>query len=113
MASKESRRNFLQTGIAASASLLFSGQILGNPSESNSDETIQDASKCLDYGKSFICNTGQYNSVRLWIESRTTIIDTKSAKWGVLKAINARLRLLISKSYFLLRSGNATGPLST
>ncbi|HRE53143.1 MAG TPA: hypothetical protein PK339_17130 [Flavitalea sp.] len=33
---------------------------------------------CLDYGRSFICNTGERNSVRMWIESRTIIYDLRS-----------------------------------
>lgn len=32
----------------------------------------------LDYGRSFICNTASYNSVRFWVESRTRIIDSHS-----------------------------------
>jgi hypothetical protein len=30
---------------------------------------------CLDYGRSFFCNRSPNNSVRFWIESRTTLID--------------------------------------
>ena len=30
---------------------------------------------CLDYGLSFICNPSPVNSVRFWVESRTTVID--------------------------------------
>jgi hypothetical protein len=33
---------------------------------------------CLDYSRSFLCNTAEFNSVRMWIESRTTIIDPRS-----------------------------------
>jgi hypothetical protein len=29
----------------------------------------------LDYGRSFICNTAEFNAVRFWVESRTRIID--------------------------------------
>lgn len=32
----------------------------------------------LDYGRSFVCNTASFNSVRFWIESRTRIWDTQS-----------------------------------
>jgi len=31
--------------------------------------------QCLDYRRSFICGTSPVNSLRLWIESRVTIID--------------------------------------
>lgn len=31
---------------------------------------------CLDYRRSFVCGTSALNSLRLWIESRTTIVDT-------------------------------------
>ncbi len=30
---------------------------------------------CLDYSRSFICNTASFNAVRFWIESRTVLID--------------------------------------
>lgn len=31
--------------------------------------------ECLDYGLSFLCNPSLANSVRFWIESRTTLVD--------------------------------------
>ena len=31
--------------------------------------------ECLDYGRSFICNTSSHNAVRFWIESRTILYD--------------------------------------
>ncbi len=34
------------------------------------------APSCLDYRRSFVCGTSALNSLRLWIESRTTIVDT-------------------------------------
>lgn len=39
---------------------------------------VPDVPRCLDYGRSFVRNTAAFNAVRMWIESRTTIIDTKS-----------------------------------
>ncbi len=36
--------------------------------------------RCLDYGLSFICNTAAMNSVRFWVESRTTITDEKTGQ---------------------------------
>ncbi|GMV92562.1 MAG: hypothetical protein AMXMBFR82_23400 [Candidatus Hydrogenedentota bacterium] len=35
----------------------------------------------LDYGRSFICNTAEFNSVRFWVESRTRIIDDAAGTW--------------------------------
>lgn len=35
----------------------------------------------LDYGRSFICHTAPFNSVRFWVESRTRIIDDQSGVW--------------------------------
>lgn len=35
----------------------------------------------LDYGRSFICNAAQFNSVRFWVESRTRIIDDAAGIW--------------------------------
>ncbi len=36
--------------------------------------------RCLDYGRSFICNPSPANSVRFWVESRTTIVDQKTGR---------------------------------
>ena len=33
--------------------------------------------QCLDYGRSFICNTASFNAVRFWIESRTVLHDDR------------------------------------
>lgn len=32
---------------------------------------------CLDYGRSFIGNSAEFNQVRFWIESRTTVTDSE------------------------------------
>lgn len=74
---KGSRRNFLQAGILAA--------VASAPFVSSAETFEQDGSPaktpaCLDYGKSFICNTGDMNSVRMWIESRTVITDIKTGK---------------------------------
>jgi hypothetical protein len=77
---KHSRRHFLHSGVAAASSLAVS-MSLPRAAWPNSHTATGNAEPfCLDYGRSFICNTGQYNAVRLWIESRTTIIDTNSGK---------------------------------
>lgn len=48
-------------------------------------EPIQadDALSCLDYRRSFICGTSDLNSVRFWIESRTTIVDSTTGDSAV------------------------------
>ena len=71
-----SRRNFLATGLATmgTAASLDAAEADDEPA------TIE----CLDYGRSFICNTATYNAVRFWIESRTTLIDEKNNKQTVI-----------------------------
>lgn len=41
------------------------------------------SNSCIDYNKSFICNTSEINSVRMWIESRTIIIDNNTGKSNI------------------------------
>lgn len=78
----KSRRNFLQASALAATALIIPEAVLANKHGEGKDLVLpkNDTKSCLDYGKSFICNTGEYNSVRLWIESRTVITDTKSGK---------------------------------
>ncbi|MBX3239171.1 MAG: hypothetical protein KIT80_10345 [Chitinophagaceae bacterium] len=78
--SHRSRRNFIQSGISAAASILISCKVSAHNTSDDTGETTNEDASCIDYGRSFICNTGQYNSVRLWIESRTIIIDTTTGK---------------------------------
>ena len=61
----------------ATAALSAMTQLHGQPVAAN------DVHSCLDYRRSFICGTSALNSVRFWIESRTTIIDTKHEKSAV------------------------------
>lgn len=75
-----SRRNFLQKGAFAATSVVMAGKISARNISDSRIGTEEVKPFCLDYGRSFICNTGQYNAVRLWIESRTTIIDTITGK---------------------------------
>ena len=35
----------------------------------------------LDYGRSFICNSAEFNAVRFWVESRTRIVDDNAGTW--------------------------------
>ena len=68
---RPSRRRFL----AASAATLSAAGLALTPSRG----TAQDAApRCLDYGRSFICHTSPKNSVRFWVESKTTVIDDEN-----------------------------------
>ena len=66
------RRAFVAAGAAALA--------LGRGATAWGDEkedaaAVVDGLSCLDYGRSFICNTAAFNAVRFWVESRTVLID--------------------------------------
>lgn len=76
----ESRRKFLKTGIITTAATIASSHVLASCMAQEQKREVNRVANCLDYGRSFVINTGQYNAVRLWIESRTTIIDTRSGK---------------------------------
>ena len=39
--------------------------------------------RCLDFGLSFICGTAEFNAVRFWVESRTTIVDEQAGATAV------------------------------
>jgi hypothetical protein len=65
-----SRRKFLVGGLGATG--LLTSAVTADDKVASSA-----AVKCLDYGRSFIGHTGSNNSVRFWIESRTTIVDAK------------------------------------
>ncbi|CAG5018585.1 hypothetical protein DYBT9275_06031 [Dyadobacter sp. CECT 9275] len=73
---KNSRRNFLQNGLLATSAFALTPYI----TSAETAQQLAKSSKCLDYGKSFVCNTGDMNSVRMWIESRTVITDTQTGK---------------------------------
>jgi|AP45_3_1055517.scaffolds.fasta_scaffold30641_2 hypothetical protein len=62
-----SRRNFLATGLAAAGAAATT--------EAADADDDPDTIECLDYGRSFICNTADHNAVRFWIESRTILHD--------------------------------------
>lgn len=77
-----SRRHFLAGGVGSlfAAGLKTnraSGQepTASNRRESSTAEKRKRTMNCLDYGTSFLCNPAAFNSVRFWIESRTTIFD--------------------------------------
>lgn len=77
-----SRRDFLvhSAGIVSAAAVAANLGIAADTCRAQGvDNENKDAKSqlpaCLDYGRSFICNTSPDNSVRFWIESRTTVID--------------------------------------
>lgn len=63
---KPTRRRFLAAGLATAGT----ATLLDSAAAAEAD-TIE----CLDYGRSFICNTSTANAVRFWVESRTTLYD--------------------------------------
>jgi hypothetical protein len=66
------RRTFIKAGLG-SATTLATGFVSNRTYAEKS--SAENKTGCLDYGQSFICNTAAMNSVRFWIESRTTVID--------------------------------------
>lgn len=74
-----SRRNFLKMGLGATSSLAVASCVSPDGKAApESGDTPGKSPFCLDYGKSFVRNTGERNAVRMWIESRTIIYDLKS-----------------------------------
>lgn len=75
-----SRRNFLRKSLLAASTALLVPAATGCAQGQANAAQEGDPSECIDYGQSFFCNTAEFNSVRMWIESRTTITDIKSGK---------------------------------
>ncbi len=82
---RTSRRHFLATsftGISATAVAAGFGLVaeVGRSEEGRTADAATEIGKtpCLDYGRSFICHTSPKNSVRFWVESRTTIFDDEN-----------------------------------
>ena len=66
---ESNRRRFLAAGLAT----------VGTASLIDSAATAEaDTIECLDYGRSFICNTATSNAVRFWVESRTILYDDEA-----------------------------------
>lgn len=66
---KSHRRQFLASGLAAAC-------VAGGTAPAAAQEpALIDGLSVLDYGRSFICNTADFNRVRFWVESRTILID--------------------------------------
>ena len=63
------RRDILAAGLAA-----IGTSALPHSTLAGETGTIE----CLDYGRSFICNTSTANAVRFWVESRTLLHDDKA-----------------------------------
>lgn len=75
------RRKFLQSGLWIAASL--STTACSKATEKTAAASSADIPDCLDYGRSFLCNSGKSkasNSVRMWIESRTIVRNTKTGE---------------------------------
>lgn len=78
---RTSRRRFLASSAATfSAAGLTLMPNRTSAQEATSPETKPEATAptCLDYGRSFICHTSPKNSVRFWVESKTTVIDDET-----------------------------------
>ncbi len=74
---KRTRRRFLLASTAA-----FGGSCLGAYVQAEQTGPAAEI-RCLDYGRSFICGTAAFNSVRFWVESRTTIYDREAGTSAV------------------------------
>jgi hypothetical protein len=68
-----SRRDFLQRGATIAAGVAV-GAVSDVTAAGEHPATV-----CLDYGRSFICNTAAFNAVRFWVESRTTLMDAQGS----------------------------------
>jgi len=73
----KSRRKLLRAGLASALGLIVTRNISGNAENPVAGKATADSKSCIDYGRSFLCNTSEFNSSRFWIESKTTIIDLK------------------------------------
>jgi hypothetical protein len=71
------RREMLMAGAGAfGAAVLVDRARAGEATSEPTSRPIQ----CLDYGRSFICNSASMNAVRFWVESRTTLTDEKTGQ---------------------------------
>jgi len=75
------RREMLRDTTLAGIGIWAAGGGLETPSAARAAETPRPEKaslRCLDYGRSFLCNTAAFNAVQFWVESRTTIVDEKA-----------------------------------
>jgi len=68
---RPTRRNFMAAGLATVGVTTLSKSATAKTAK---NPTVE----CLDYGRSFICNTKTANAVRFWVESRTILYDDKA-----------------------------------
>ena len=61
------RREFVAAGLTLGA--------LPVPDAAAQDIPLTDGLNVLDYGRSFVCGTAEFNNVRFWVESRTVLVD--------------------------------------
>src|SRR5262245_15760671 len=79
-----SRRRWLGSGIASLLALAswHRGAAVVRAADSQTESSTSPEGNtrmsCLDYGLSFLCLPAAFNSVRFWVESRTTLIDDKA-----------------------------------
>lgn len=78
--SGKSRRTFIKNGLLAASGVLGASSSIAAVSKPAIPAQSPDQLKCIDYGRSFLCNTAEFNSVRMWIESRTIITNIKSGE---------------------------------
>lgn len=76
--SLKSRRAFVKNGLFALSGTIMLQTSAGCTTDKEKVRKANDVFSCIDYGKSFVCNTAEFNSARMWIESRTIIIDLKT-----------------------------------
>lgn len=77
---ERSRRTFIKNGLLAASGVLGASVSIAAVNEPTTPVQSRDQLRCIDYGRSFLCNTAEFNSVRMWIESRTIITDTRSGE---------------------------------
>lgn len=78
---EHTRRRFLKT--AGAASSFVTATLATSPSLPARTIESKAPYSCLDYRRAFICGTSELNSVRFWIESRTTITDSSTGASSV------------------------------
>lgn len=78
--SGRSRRTFIKNGLLAASGVLSTSASFAVMNEPGNRTQSRDQLTCIDYGRSFLCNTAEFNSVRMWIESRTIITNIKSGE---------------------------------
>lgn len=74
----KSRRTFIKNGLLAASGIWGASASIAAANVTGNSPKRPNEWGCIDYGRSFLCNTAAFNSVRMWIESRTTITDTRS-----------------------------------